>query len=165
MYIYLILENLSGGDLRYHLDRNVKCFTEEQARFFTGCIILGLEYLHKNEIIHRDIKPENILFDSEGFLKISDFGLSRSLKADNKEDTSGTPGHMAPEVMYRQNHGVAADYYGLGVILYEIFIGHKPYLGKSRKEVLEELSLKQVQIKIYQIPEGWSLESADFINR
>lgn len=58
-----------------------------------------------------------------GYLRLTDFGIARIWKPDNSADTSGTPGYMAPEVMCRQNHGVAVDYYAVGVIAYECMIG------------------------------------------
>jgi protein kinase A len=56
--------------------------------------VLGLEYLAERKIIHRDIKPENLVFDGDGYLKITDFGIARTLRPDNARDTSGTPGYM-----------------------------------------------------------------------
>lgn len=162
--LYLLQEYLPGGDLHYHLSKN-KRFTEEQTRFFVACIILALEYLHVNGILHRDIKPGNLMFDSDGYLKLIDFGLATYYSPENKSDTSGTPGYMAPEVMYRQNHGVAVDYYAIGVICYECMLNKPPYKGHNRKAILDEIFQKQVQIKKHEIPEGWSLEAADFMNR
>lgn len=72
---------------------------------------------------------------------------------------------MAPEVMCRQNHGVAADYFAVGVIAYECMNGRRPYIGKTRREIREQILARQVHIKRYEIPEGWSLEAADFINK
>ena len=72
---------------------------------------------------------------------------------------------MAPEVMCRQNHGVAADYFAVGVIAYECMNGRRPYVGKSRREIREQILAKQIQIKRVEIPPGWSIESADFINK
>eukprot|EP01017_Pseudomicrothorax_dubius_P014190 TRINITY_DN1659_c0_g1_i3.p2 TRINITY_DN1659_c0_g1~~TRINITY_DN1659_c0_g1_i3.p2 ORF type:complete len:166 (-),score=38.11 TRINITY_DN1659_c0_g1_i3:143-640(-) len=73
---------------------------------------------------------------------------------------------MAPEVLCRQNHGIAVDYFALGVIAYEMMIGKRPYLGKDRKEIKEAILARQVQIKNRQeIPDGWSNEAADFVNR
>lgn len=82
-----------------------------------------LEYLHSNGIMHRDIKPENMLLDSKGYLRVTDLGIAKVWTPDNGNDTSGTPGYMAPEVMCRQNHGVAADYYSVGVLCYEFMFG------------------------------------------
>ncbi len=72
---------------------------------------------------------------------------------------------MAPEVMAMQNHTIAIDYFALGVIGYEFMNGVRPYLAKSRKEIKEKMLAKQVQIKNNEIPQGWSTESADFINK
>jgi len=69
--------------------------------FFIACIFLGLEHLHTNNIIQRDIKPENLVLDQKGYLRITDMGIARVMRPDNASDTSGTPGYMAPEVMYR----------------------------------------------------------------
>ena len=162
--LYLAMDLMPGGDLRYHLGC-YKHFSEEQTRFFISCIVLGLEYIHIKLVIHRDIKPENLVFDSKGYLCITDFGIARVWVADNARDTSGTPGYMAPEVMCRLNHGVSVDYFAVGIIVYEIMFGIRPYLGKSRKEIRESILAKQVQIKREDIPDGWSAEAADFVNR
>lgn len=139
--LYLIMDLLAGGDLRFHISRKRKfnevqtskilyflllnkiCICKKKKEFFIACIVLSLEYVHTNGILHRDIKPENLVFDNKGYLRVTDFGIARVWKPDNSADTSGTPGYMAPEVMCRQNHGVAADYYAVGVIAYECMIG------------------------------------------
>lgn len=66
--------------------------------FILACVLVGLEFLHQNGVIHRDIKPENLVFDSSGYLKITDLGVARFLKAENSQETSGTPGYMAPKL-------------------------------------------------------------------
>jgi serum/glucocorticoid-regulated kinase 1/serum/glucocorticoid-regulated kinase 2 len=72
---------------------------------------------------------------------------------------------MAPEVMCKQNHGIAADYFALGVIAYECMLGRRPYFGKSRKEIRDQILAKQVCVKPQELPTGWSTESIDFINQ
>lgn len=171
-YLYLVMDLLTGGDLRHHLG-TIRWFSEIQTsiliivivEFFIACIVQGLEYLHSNDIIHRDIKPENLVIDQQGFLRITDLGIARILRPDNNSDTSGTPGYMAPEVMFRQNHGTGVDFFAVGVIAYEFMIGKRPYLGRSRKEIRDAIVTKQVQIKKNEIPLGWTLEATDFINR
>ena len=74
------------------------------------------------------------MFDSQGFLKLTDLGISRELREDNRQDTSGTPGYMSPEMMVRRPHTFTADYYALGVIAYELMLGRRPYVG-NRKEI------------------------------
>ena len=72
---------------------------------------------------------------------------------------------MAPEVMCRQNHGLAADYFAVGVIGFECMMGERPYKGKTRKEIRDQILSRQVSIKKYNIPEGWNEKAADFINK
>mmetsp|Transcript_42641 Transcript_42641/g.40940 ORF Transcript_42641/g.40940 Transcript_42641/m.40940 type:complete len:193 (+) Transcript_42641:33-611(+) len=98
--LYLVTDLVTGGDLRYHLTKK-KQFSEDQTKFFISCIMVGLEYMHNNGVIHRDIKPENLLLDEQGYVHITDMGISRIWCPDNAHDTSGTPGYMAPEVMCR----------------------------------------------------------------
>jgi protein kinase A len=120
--LYLVMDLLTGGDLRYHVSRHRK-FSEEQTRFFIACILLGLEYIHNNNIIHRDIKPENLVLDERGYVRITDFGIAKLYQKENSSETSGTPGYMSPEVMCAQNHTIAVDYFALGVIAYEFMNG------------------------------------------
>lgn len=141
--LYLVMDLLTGGDLRYRLSRR-RYFTEYETKFFIACIIEGLDYIHNKSIIHRDIKPENLVFDKSGYLKITDFGISRIWNPDNSKETSGTPGYMAPEVMCRQNHGVGVDYFAVGVIAFECIFGRRPYVGKTRKEIRDHILSKQI---------------------
>ena len=76
LYLYLVIDYLSGGDLRYHLT-HTKNFNENETKFFILNIILSLEYIHNQKIIHRDIKPENLIFESTGYLRLTDFGISK----------------------------------------------------------------------------------------
>lgn len=76
--LFLVMDLLNGGDLRYHIARN-KVFTEEQTKFFVACVLSGISAAHSKFIIHRDIKPENLVFDSRGYLKVTDFGIARNL--------------------------------------------------------------------------------------
>ena len=110
-------------------------FTEEQTRFFVACIILGLESIHSVGIMHRDLKPENLVFDDKGYLRLTDFGIARLWSPNNGANNSGTPGYMAPEVMERQDHSLAVDFYALGVIAYECMLGRRPYNGRTKKDI------------------------------
>ena len=162
--LFLVMDLMKGGDLRYHIGTKRR-FSEEEVKFITAWIVIGLEYLHTNQILHRDIKPENLVLDEKGYVRITDLGIARIWSADNSQETSGTPGYMAPEVMWRQNHGIVVDYFALGVIWYEFMMNKRPYLGKSRKEIRDAIFAKQIKIKKDQIPDNWSIESADFINK
>ena len=161
--LYLVMDLLTGGDLRYHVCK-LRRFSENKTRFFFACIILGLEYIHSNNIIHRDIKPENLVFDDKGYLRITDFGVAKIRKEDNSTETSGTPGYMAPEVLLAQNHSFPVDFFAIGIMGYEFMYGQRPYLGKNRKEIKLQVLRKQAKIYPDDIPEGWGPESVDFIN-
>jgi len=98
---------------------------------------MGLEELHSLNVVYRDLKPDNLLLDSEGHLRISDFGLAVILKKDNDYKVSGgagTPGYQAPEVLKRLKYGISADYWSLGITLYECLERQRPF--HSDEEVL-----------------------------
>ena len=162
--LYLVMDLLTGGDLRYHLCK-IRHFSEEETKFFIACLILGLEYIHNNNIIHRDIKPENLVSDENGYIRITDFGVAKIRREDNSSETSGTPGYMAPEVLMAQNHSFPVDFFAIGIMGYEFMLGERPYLGKTRKEIKQLVLKKQAKIEREDIPDGWSLESVDFINK
>ena len=105
-YLYIVSDFMQGGDLFYHMHEG-KNFTEEKAKFYLIEIIFGLECLHKNNMIYRDLKPENILMDSEGHIKLTDFGLSKILKEneDKAFTICGTPQYLAPEVLKNKDIG------------------------------------------------------------
>eukprot|EP00361_Fabrea_salina_P000761 CAMPEP_0202430066 /NCGR_PEP_ID=MMETSP1345-20130828/3617_1 /ASSEMBLY_ACC=CAM_ASM_000843 /TAXON_ID=342563 /ORGANISM="Fabrea Fabrea salina" /LENGTH=266 /DNA_ID=CAMNT_0049041451 /DNA_START=229 /DNA_END=1029 /DNA_ORIENTATION=- len=161
--LYLAMDLLTGGDLRYYLTKKFR-FNEQQSKFIIACILTALEYLHQNRILHRDIKPENLVFDRQGYLCLTDFGVARYCAEENSKETSGTPGYMAPEVLCKQNHSTEADYFAVGVIGYELMMHKRPYRGQNRKEIRELILSKQVQISQSEIPSDWSFEAADLFN-
>ena len=163
--LYLVMDLLTGGDLRYHICHK-KQFNEEQSKFFSSCILLALEYIHINNIIHRDIKPENLVLDDKGYVRVTDFGVAKKNQRDNSSETSGTPGYMAPEVLCGLNHTFSVDFFALGVIIYEFMNGYRPYLGRNRKEIKEAVLARQIHVHRKQLFEnGWSFESGDLINK
>ena len=133
--------------------------------FIIGCIITGLKYIHENNILHRDIKPENLVFDSKGYLRITDFGIAKKYTLNNKKDTSGTVGYLAPEILCNQNHGFSIDYYSIGIITYECIFGHRPYIGKNKNEIKQIIITKQAKITYEDLPENYSYDIIDFVNR
>ena len=163
-YLYLVMELISGGNLRYNLTIN-KTFEENQIKFIIGCIMTGLKYIHSKNILHRDIKPENLVFDSRGYLRITDFGIAKHYVINNKKDTSGTIGYLAPEVLCNVNHNFSIDYYAVGIITFELIFGHRPYIGKNKHEVKQLILTKQAKVDYDDLPEGFSNNIADFINK
>ena len=161
--LYLAMDLLTGGDLRYYLTKKFR-FNEQQSKFIIACILTALEYLHENRIMHRDIKPENLVFDRQGYLCLTDFGVARYCAEENSKETSGTPGYMAPEVLCKQNHSTEADYFAVGVIGYELMMHKRPYRGQNRKEIRDFILSKQVQISQSEVPSDWSFEAAELFN-
>ena len=163
-YLYLIMDLLPGGNLRYHLGIK-RHFNEKQNKFLIGCILVGLEYIHGENILHRDIKPENLVFDENGYLRITDFGIAKKYTVNNKKDTSGTVGYLAPEVLCNENHNFSIDYYAVGIITYELAYGHRPYIGKTKHEVKQLILTRQAHVEYDDLPDGYQNEAADFINK
>ena len=166
-YLYMINDLMPGGDLRYWYIQK-KNFSEKECKFIIACVILGLEYLHSNKIIHRDLKPENILFDKKGYVHLADFGIAKKLGDEPEErieDSSGSPGYMSPETIFNQKHSYASDFFSLGVICYEMMMKKRPYNGKNRQEIKENMANNFIQIKTNEIPKGWSSEFVDFTNK
>ena len=110
--LYMVMEYMNGGELFFHLAKD-GTFSEIRAKFYIGEILIGLNYLHANGIIYRDLKPENILLDSEGHIRLTDFGLSKSgIDATNPKAYTfcGTPEYLAPEILKCLGHDKAVDY-------------------------------------------------------
>uniref|UniRef100_A0AC34GAC7 Protein kinase domain-containing protein n=1 Tax=Panagrolaimus sp. ES5 TaxID=591445 RepID=A0AC34GAC7_9BILA len=120
--LYLVMEYAAGGDLYNYIKKNQ--ITEANAKKLFNQIVTGVQYLHSKKFAHRDLKPQNILLDSNGDIKIADFGLSKAGENDDPMYTGcGTLGYLAPEVYYHASKGYdgfKADMYSLGIILSNI---------------------------------------------
>merc|ERR1712157_312556 len=90
------------------------CFygLQDHARFYSGCVLLGLEHLHQQQVIYRDLKPENLLLDNRGYCKITDFGLAKFVIG-HTYTTCGTPDYFAPEMVAGTGHTLAVDWWTL----------------------------------------------------
>ena len=97
------MEYAPGGDLMMHIHEEV--FSEPRTMFYSGCVILGLQYLHEHDIVYRDLKLDNLLLDADGYVKIADFGLCKEgMGYGQKTGTfCGTPEFLAPEVCLSSN--------------------------------------------------------------
>ena len=165
--LYIIMDYLSGGDLRFHICRR-NFFTEEETKFIAACITLSLNYIHDRNVIHRDLKPENLVFGGDGYLHLTDFGIAMGYQRGDPGVTSasGTPGYMAPEAIINKPHDFAVDYFALGVIVYELMMGERPYQGKNRKEIREQMFSIEIQLDNDDLPEDWVDDNIiDFINK
>ena len=165
--LYIIMDYLSGGDLRYMICQN-HSFTEDETKFISACITLNLNYIHDKNVIHRDLKPENLVFGSDGYLHLTDFGIALEYQRGTigVKSASGTPGYMAPEAISNKHHDFCVDYFALGVIVYELMLGERPYQGKNRKEIKEQMFNYEINLDKDDLPNEWKDENViDFINK
>eukprot|EP01083_Nonionella_stella_P012383 35146_1 len=129
--LYLILDLMIGGDLKFHLN-NDKTFSEDRSRFYAAEVLLGLDHIHSKGIIYRDLKLENVLVDEKGHCKISDLGLAVRMSNDLVKGYAGTPGYTAPEVVLSHYYDHIVDFFSLGVMIYRFLCGKKPFQSKRR---------------------------------
>lgn len=159
--LYIVLEYCSGGELFFHLSRYRK-FPEHVGRFYAAELVCALDFLHEHGIIYRDMKPENVLLDSQGHVKLGDFGLAKDNIWDavsGAKSICGTPEYMAPEVLNKIGHGQSVDWWGLGMILYEMLTGLPPWYTKDRQKLFQRLRYAPLRI-----PPTMSMECATCIS-
>lgn len=136
-FVYFIMDFCSGGQLFDYIQR-FKKFSEHAAQIYAGEILLGLKYLHEKGVMHRDIKPENVLLDSDGHIKLSDFGLSKSGEA--KTSTRlGTLLYIAPEILLGREYNHTVDFWALGCMIYEMLHGANPFEDQNEAAVKKRI--------------------------
>lgn len=189
--LYLVMEYLNGGDL-YSLLQKVGCLDDDIARIYIAELVLALEYLHSLNIVHRDIKPDNLLIAHDGHIKLTDFGLSKIGLINNTIDLSGpesdasprkssrhfqkskeeerirhsavgTPDYLAPEILLGTEHGYAADWWSVGIILFELITGIPPFTA-ARPEIIFD-NILNGKMPWPDVPGQMSYEAQDLINR
>ncbi|CAI2370745.1 unnamed protein product [Moneuplotes crassus] len=156
--LYLILELANGGDLFNHIQKT-KGLPEDHCKFYAAEILCGLDFLHKNGIVYRNLKPEDVLLDKDGHIKLSDFGLARSLE-EITTTFCGDPYYMAPEIITGDKQTYAIDLWSYGILLYEMIAGEAPFKGDSPKGIL-----KSVLTSTISMPDKFSEDARDLICR
>ncbi|XP_075921724.1 cGMP-dependent protein kinase 1-like [Petromyzon marinus] len=150
--LYLLMEAGLGGELWDILQERGR-FDEQTARFYMACVLEALSYLHSEGIVYRDLKPENIVLDHKGYAKLIDFGFSKRLLFGERTFTlCGTPEYMAPEVILGEGHDVSADYWSLGVLIYELLTGSPLFKSEDTVRtyslILQGISFAMLQGKV-----------------
>ncbi|CAK5072759.1 unnamed protein product [Meloidogyne enterolobii] len=159
-HVFFVMEYAMGGDLMRHIHDDI--FTEERACFYAACVLLGLEFLHTNKIVYRDLKLDNLILDKEGYVKLADFGLCKEGMGptDRTSTFCGTPEFLAPEVLTENSYTRAIDWWGLGVLIFEMLVGEPPFSGADEEEIFDSIVNDEVHY-----PQFLSIESIAIMRR
>lgn len=160
-HLFLVLDYCAGGELFYHFQR-LGAFSEVDSRFYVSEIVIGLEYLHKLNILYRDLKLENCLLDIEGHVRLTDFGLSKDnvCETDNYSFV-GTLSYISPEMLRKEGHGLPLDFYCLGCLLYLLLTERVPHETRD----LHKMYAKRMKGATIPLPEGSTKEVGNLLYR
>ncbi|CAL7936789.1 unnamed protein product [Xylocopa violacea] len=162
-YVYLVLELCHNGELQRFLKiQGSRALPEEQAGRIIRQVVQGLLYLHSHQILHRDMSLSNLLLTRDMQVKIADFGLATQLtRPDEKHLTMcGTPNYISPEIATRSSHGLEADVWSLGCMLYTLLVGKPPFDTDAVKS-----TLTRVVMADYVMPAHLSDNAKDLIDK
>ncbi|NP_001084068.1 protein kinase C iota L homeolog [Xenopus laevis] len=166
--LFFVIEYVNGGDLMFHMQRQRK-LPEEHARFILAEISLALNYLHEHGIIYRDLKLDNVLLDSEGHIKLTDYGMCKEGlgPGDTTSTFCGTPNYIAPEILRGEDYGFSVDWRALGVLMFEMMAGRSPFdiVGSSDNpdQNTEDFLFQVILEKQIRIPRSLSVKAASVL--
>ena len=159
-HLYIAMEYFEKGCLTEHLGQ---ALSEETSFSYAIQIAKGLEAAHQAGIVHRDLKPDNVMMRDDGSLALTDFGIAKDLNAQSTMtvhgEVFGTPSYVAPEQALGLAVGPAADIYSLGVLLFQMLTGRKPYQASDPQNILYQ----HINSPIPQLPENL-LQWQDLVN-
>ncbi|KAJ1559621.1 hypothetical protein HK405_009928, partial [Cladochytrium tenue] len=168
--LFMVIDLMLGGDLRYHLDRQPGAFQEDTVRVWCAELASAITFLHRNKVAHRDLKPDNILLDESGHAHITDFNVAVKFEnRDHLSSHSGTLSYMAPEIFGDKGYFWPVDWWSLGVTIYELIWGARPFRGDSndkikRAIVEDELVFHRTTLTPKAFPMSISPEGLNFIS-
>ncbi|CAN6289541.1 unnamed protein product [Urochloa humidicola] len=155
--LYLVLDFINGGHLFFQLYQQ-GLFREELARIYTAEIVSAVAHLHANGIMHRDLKPENILLDADGHAMLTDFGVAKEFDENTRSNSMcGTVEYMAPEIVQGRGHDKAADWWSVGILLFEMLTGKPPFVGGNRDKIQQKIVKEKIKLPTYLSSEVHSL--------
>ncbi|KAJ3212715.1 hypothetical protein HK099_007672 [Clydaea vesicula] len=131
--MFMVIDLMLGGDLRFHLDRQGQ-MKEEQVCFYMAELSYGLSILHSRKIVHRDLKPDNVLLDDAGHAHLTDFNIAVHFREDKPlTAVAGSMAYMAPEILAKKGYLSTIDWWSLGVMMYELIFGNRPFRAKTNE--------------------------------
>lgn len=155
--LYLVLDFVNGGHLFFQL-YNHGLFREDLARIYAAEIVSAVSHLHTNGIMHRDLKPENILLDVEGHALLTDFGLAKEFDENARSNSlCGTIEYMSPEIILGKGHDKAADWWSVGILLFEMLTGQPPFHGGNREKIQKKIVKDKLKLPAYLTSEAHNL--------
>lgn len=161
-YVYLVLELAHNGELAKHFKLGTRGLSEKAAADIFRQVLCGVLYLHAHNIIHRDLSLNNLLLTKDLNVKIADFGLATQLNGPDEKHVTmcGTPNYISPEVASREVHGLPADVWGLGCMLYTLLVGSPPFHTQHVKTTLNKVINAD-----YKIPAELSTQAQDLLQK
>lgn len=141
---FLVMELIEGQDLKHHLEAGAR-FSVRTALLMVHDLLLALEHAHQQKVVHRDVKPANILIESNGRIKLTDFGVARIQDPDESGHTQvggsvGTPRYMAPEQAKGLRGDARSDLFSAAVVLYELLTGDPPFRGENAFVIIHQIN-------------------------
>ncbi|KAI8973883.1 kinase-like domain-containing protein [Pilobolus umbonatus] len=153
--LFMVMDYVPGGELFSVLRRSQR-FPDHVAKFYAAEVILAIEYMHSKNVIYRDLKPENLLLDSQGHIKITDFGFAKHVP-DITWTLCGTPDYLAPEIIQSKGYGKAVDWWSLGVLVFEMLAGYPPFYDDDHLKLYEKILAGRFKFPPYFVPHSKDL--------
>ena len=168
--LYMVMEFVTGGEIGTKLRRD-ETFTNDVARFYIAQLVMVLQYMHVENVIYRGVETTNILIDSIGYIKLVDFGFAKHLPPKEDDEKSGhtytlcgTPEYLAPEVVSAKGHGKGADWWAVGVLIYEMLAGYPPFYANDPFEIYSKILKGTKDEKNFKIPKSFDEQVSSLIS-